>query len=65
MDRSDVTEISKIIAVETAKGYAQALAVNVAALGLLAGIGSGRRVPQVPQDDSTGFWFSSQIKHGF
>ncbi|MFL6416816.1 MAG: hypothetical protein ACJ74Y_14225 [Bryobacteraceae bacterium] len=39
MDRSDVTEISKIIAVETAKGYAQALAVNVAALGLLAGIG--------------------------
>lgn len=39
MNRKDVIEISKIIVVETAKGYGKSLALNVAALGLLAGIG--------------------------
>lgn len=39
MDRKDAIEISKILVVETAKGYGKSLALNVAALGLLAGIG--------------------------
>lgn len=39
MNRKDVIEISKIIAVETAKGYGKSLALNVASLGLLAVIG--------------------------
>lgn len=39
MNRKDVIEISKIVAVETAKGYGKSIALNVAALGLLAVIG--------------------------
>lgn len=39
MNRKDVIEISKIVAVETAKGYGKSIALNVASLGLLAAIG--------------------------
>lgn len=39
MNRKDIAEISKIIAVETAKGYGKSLALNAAALGLLGLIG--------------------------
>jgi hypothetical protein len=40
VNRRNVIEISKIIAVESAKGYVRSIALNVAALGLLALIGA-------------------------
>lgn len=40
MNRNESIEIAKIIAVQTAKGYVQSIAMNIAALGLLALIGA-------------------------
>lgn len=40
MNRKDIIDISKLIAVETAKGYGKSILLNIAALGLLGVIGT-------------------------